>query len=108
MRSLGFRVQWRILKACDYGAPTSRKRLYMIYRRDGLPIVWPKPTHAPANDNRVLRGELLPYRTAAECIDWTIDCPSIFARDRKSVVSGKSVSVRVEFRGRRVLKKKKK
>lgn len=83
LRSLGFRVQWRILKACDYGAPTSRKRLYMIYRRDGLPIVWPKPTHAPANDNRVLRGDLLPYRTAAECIDWTIPCPSIFERDRE-------------------------
>src|SRR3546814_14833087 len=81
MRSLGFRVQWRILKACDYGAPTSRKRLYMIYRRDGLPIVWPKPTPAPANDNRVLRGELLPSRTAAECMDWTLDCPSVFVRD---------------------------
>ncbi|SNT19940.1 DNA cytosine methyltransferase [Sphingopyxis indica] len=83
LRGLGFRVQWRILKACDYGAPTNRKRLYMIYRRDGLPIVWPKPTHAPANDNRVLRGEMLPYRTAAECIDWTIPCPSIFERDRE-------------------------
>lgn len=83
LRRLGNRVQWRILKACDYGAPTSRKRLYMIFRRDGLPIVWPKPTHAPANDKRVLRGDLLPYRTAAECIDWTIDCPSIFERDRE-------------------------
>ncbi|SKB32177.1 DNA cytosine methyltransferase [Sphingopyxis flava] len=83
LRGLGFRVQWRILKACDYGAPTSRKRLYMIFRRDGLPIVWPKPTHAPANDKRVLSGKLLPYRTAAECIDWTIPCPSIFERDRE-------------------------
>lgn len=83
LRSLGYRVDWKTLKACDYGAPTSRKRLYMIYRRDGSPIVWPKPTHAPANDNRVLRGELLPYRTAAECIDWTIDCPSIFERKRE-------------------------
>lgn len=83
LRSLGYRVEWKVLKACDYGAPTSRKRLYMVYRRDGLPIVWPKPTHAPANDNRVLRGELLPYRTAAECLDWTIDCPSIFDRKRE-------------------------
>lgn len=83
LRSLGYRVEWKVLKACDYGAPTSRKRLYMVYRRDGLPIVWPKPTHAPANDNRVLRGELLPYRTAAECIDWTIECPSIFERKRE-------------------------
>ncbi len=81
-RGLGFRVQWRKLKACDYGAPTSRRRLYIIMRCDGLPIVWPAPTHAPANDNRVLSGELQPYRTAAECIDWSIPCPSIFDRSR--------------------------
>jgi site-specific DNA-cytosine methylase len=49
IRALGYRVQWKILKACDYGAPTSRKRLYMVMRCDGLPIVWPKATHgAPA------------------------------------------------------------
>jgi len=83
IRRLGYRVQWRVLRACDYGAPTSRKRLYMIFRRDGLPIVWPKPTHAAPTDRRVLEGKLLPYRTAAECIDWTIDCPSIFERDRE-------------------------
>ncbi len=79
-RRLGYRVEWRELRACDYGAPTSRKRLYIVMRRDKKPVVWPKPTHAPANDNRVLRGELLPYRTAAECIDWSIPCPSIFDR----------------------------
>src|SRR5436305_246109 len=45
IRGLGYRVQWRVLRACDYGAPTSRKRLYMVMRCDGLPIVWPKPTH---------------------------------------------------------------
>lgn len=82
-RRLGYRVAWRQLRACDYGAPTSRKRLYIVMRRDKKPIVWPKATHAPANDNRVLRGELLPYRTAAECIDWSIRCPSIFERDRE-------------------------
>ncbi|MBN8806231.1 MAG: DNA cytosine methyltransferase, partial [Sphingopyxis terrae] len=81
IRRLGYRVQHRLLIACNYGAPTSRKRLYMIFRRDGKPIVWPKPTHAPANDPRVLAGKLLPYRTAAECIDWSIPCPSIFERD---------------------------
>ena len=82
IRGLGYRVQHRELRACDYGAPTSRKRLYIIMRCDKQPIVWPKPTHAPANDNRVLRGELLPYRTAAECIDWSIPCRSIFDRER--------------------------
>lgn len=83
IRRLGYRVQHRLLIACNYGAPTSRKRLYMIFRRDGKPIVWPKPTHAPANDPRVLAGKLLPYRTAAECIDWSIPCPSIFERNRE-------------------------
>ena len=82
-RRLGYRVAWRQLRACDYGAPTSRKRLYIIMRRDKKPIVWPKATHAPANDNRVLSGKLQPYRTAAECIDWSIKCPSIFERDRE-------------------------
>lgn len=85
IRALGYRVQYRELRACDYGAPTSRKRLYIIMRCDGGKIVWPKPTHAPANDNRVLSGKLLPYRTAADCIDWSIPCPSIFDRDRELV-----------------------
>lgn len=84
-RRLGYRVAWRQLRACDYGAPTSRKRLYIIMRRDKKPIVWPKATHAPANDNRVLSGKLLPYRTAAECIDWSIRCPSIFDRAKELV-----------------------
>jgi len=83
IRRLGYRVQHRLLIACKYGTPTSRKRLYMIFRRDGKPIVWPKPTHGPANDPRVLAGKLLPYRTAAECIEWSIPCPSIFERDRE-------------------------
>lgn len=82
-RRQGYRVDYRQLRACDYGAPTSRKRLYIVMRRDKKPIVWPKRTHAPANDNRVLRGELLPYRTAAECIDWAIQCPSIFGRKKE-------------------------
>ena len=73
IRRLGYKVEWRILRACDYGAPTIRKRLFMIARCDGLPIVWPQPTHGQG---------LLPYRTAAECIDWSIPCPSIFERKR--------------------------
>lgn len=69
LRHEGYRVEWKELRACDYGAPTIRKRLFLVARRDGLPISWPEPTHGPG---------LLPYRTAAECIDWSIPCPSIF------------------------------
>lgn len=79
LQRLGYAVEWRELRACDHGAPTSRKRLFLIARRDGLPIVWPAPTHARAP----ARGSgLLPWRTAAECIDWSIPCPSIFERAR--------------------------
>jgi DNA (cytosine-5)-methyltransferase 1 len=73
LSKLGYAVDWRELKACDYGAPTTRKRLFLIARCDRRPIVWPEPTHG--------RG-LLPYRTAAECIDFTRPCPSIFERER--------------------------
>jgi DNA (cytosine-5)-methyltransferase 1 len=73
IRNLGYAVEWRELRACDYGTPTIRKRLFLIARRDGQPIVWPAPTHGPGRK---------PYLTAAECIDWSIPCPSIFKRDR--------------------------
>lgn len=69
LRGLGYKVEFDVLSAADYGAPTIRKRLFMIARCDGQPIVWPKPTHGAG---------LLPYRTAAECIDWSLPCPSIF------------------------------
>lgn len=82
-RAQGYRVEWRVLRACDYGTPTSRKRLYIIMRCDGLPIVWPKPTHGAPGSPGVRSGKLLPYRTAAECIDWSIPCPSIFGRSRE-------------------------
>lgn len=83
IRAQGYRVKWWVLKACDYGAPTIRRRLYMVMRRDGLPIVKPKPTHGAPGSPGVRSGRLQPYRTAAECIDWTLDCPSIFARARE-------------------------
>lgn len=83
IRGLGYRVEWKLLRACDYGAPTIRRRLYMVMRRDGRPIVWPKPTHGAPTSKAVLAGKLLPYRTAAECIDWSIECPSIFGRKRE-------------------------
>jgi DNA (cytosine-5)-methyltransferase 1 len=79
----GYQVDYRMLKACDYGAPTIRERLFLVARCDDKPIVWPERTHAPADDPRVLAGELLPYRTAADIIDWQKACPSIFMdRDR--------------------------
>ncbi|HRE35068.1 MAG TPA: DNA cytosine methyltransferase [Sphingopyxis terrae] len=82
IRKLGYKVEHRELRACDYGAPTSRKRLFLIARRDGQPIVWPQPTHGRPDSVEVRTGKLLPWRTAAECIDWSIPCPSIFDRAR--------------------------
>lgn len=82
LRRHGYQVDWKILRACDYGAPTIRKRLFLIARRDGLPIVWPKPTHADPKAPAVQRGKLQPWRTAAECIDWSLPCPSIFDRKK--------------------------
>jgi DNA (cytosine-5)-methyltransferase 1 len=84
LRNLGYHVEWRNLDAADFGAPTHRKRLFLIARCDGQPIEWPEPTHANPSklDSMPLFGRLKPYRTAAECIDWTIPCPSIFGRPR--------------------------
>lgn len=136
LEALGYVVEWRELRACDYGAPTIRKRLFLVARCDGLPIVWPEVTHGRVSDSagscdrttenqkrdaqigredsateRKRNGEcgntskfsglhqvrgasnrqpgrdksprpLKPYRTAAECIDWSIPCPSIFERKR--------------------------
>ena len=66
-KGLGYKLESKLLKACDYGTPTTRERFYLIARKDGFPIVWPTPTHTKEN-----------YRTIAECIDWSIPCPSIF------------------------------
>lgn len=78
----GYRVDHRELRACDFGAPTIRKRLFLVARRDGLPIVWPTPTHGDPKSAAVRSGALQPWRTAADCIDWSIPCPSIFERAR--------------------------
>jgi DNA (cytosine-5)-methyltransferase 1 len=78
LRKQGYEVEWRILKACDYGAPTTRKRLFLIARCDGLPIIWPEPTHGEPKSQEVRSGRLKPWRTAAEIIDWSLPCPSIF------------------------------
>ena len=79
LKGLGYQVEHRELRACDYGAPTIRKRLFVIARRDGQPIVWPEPTHGDPNSKAVTERRLKPFRTAADCIDWTIPMCSIFA-----------------------------
>ncbi|HBU5911832.1 TPA: DNA cytosine methyltransferase [Klebsiella pneumoniae] len=79
---LGYVVDFRELRACDYGAPTIRKRFFMVMRRDGQPIVWPEATHGDPKSPAVLAGKLAPWRTAAECIDWSIPVPSIFGRKK--------------------------
>mgnify|MGYP000591047896 FL=1 len=81
-KGLGYKVQHRTLKSCDYGAPTTRTRFYLIARCDGRPIVWAEPTHAPKDSEAVKLGLKLPYRTAAECIDWSIPAQSIFERKK--------------------------
>lgn len=75
LESLGYVVEHQVLRACDYGAPTSRERLFLVARRDGQPIVWPEPTHA----QKPAKGQK-PWRTAAECIDWSEPSKSIFGR----------------------------
>jgi len=82
MRRQGYHVEWRELRACDYGAPTIRKRLFLVARRDGQPIVWPAKTHGNPASQEVKAGLLQPWRTAAEIIDWSLPCPSIFERKR--------------------------
>ncbi len=78
LKRLGYRMEWRELRACDYGAPTIRKRFFMIARRDGRPIVWPAVAHGPPHDPDVIAGRKKPWWTAAEIIDWSLPCPSIF------------------------------
>lgn len=82
LQEKGYAVEHRELRACNYGAPTIRKRLFLIGRCDGQPIVWPSQTHDTPGSPEVKSGHRKPWRTAAECIDWTIPCPSIFERSR--------------------------
>ncbi|MCV9910225.1 DNA cytosine methyltransferase [Brucella sp. HL-2] len=93
LKRLGAKIEWREIRACDYGAPTIRKRLFVIMRFDGKPIVWPTPTHAPlhiSSDGIVTKWakghglslkdlrNMQPYKVAADIIDWSQPCPSIF------------------------------
>lgn len=86
LENLGYEVEYKILRASDYGAPTIRKRLFLVARCDGQPIVWPEPTHGDPKTIKksgiLFKSGLKPWRTAAECIDWSIPCPSIFERKK--------------------------
>ncbi|MGX9459468.1 DNA cytosine methyltransferase (plasmid) [Photobacterium damselae subsp. damselae] len=75
-KGLGYDVEYKVLHACDYGVPTTRKRFFMVARNDSNPIQWPTTTHGPEGSG------LLPYKTAADIIDWTIPVKSIFNRKR--------------------------
>lgn len=79
---LGYAVDHRELRACDFGAPTIRKRFFMVMRCDGVPVTWPAPTHGDPKTPAVQGGKLAPWRTAAECIDWSIPAKSIFDRKK--------------------------
>jgi DNA (cytosine-5)-methyltransferase 1 len=82
LRKLGYAVEWKELRACDFGAPTIRERFFLVARCDGKPIVWPKPTHGDPDSDDVRTGKLKPWKTAAGIIDWSIPCPSIFDRSK--------------------------
>lgn len=88
LRALGYTVDWKQLRGCDYGAPTTRKRLFLIARCDGLPIVWPSATHGP--------GTLQPYRTFAECADFTLPCPSIFMTEQEAREFYRRTGIRIK------------
>ncbi|MGO4369356.1 DNA cytosine methyltransferase [Paenibacillus sp. MCAF20] len=82
LRRLGYQVEWRELRACDYGAPTIRKRLFLVARCDGQAIVWPEPTHGDPDSSEVKSGQLLPWHPVADVIDWSIPSKSIFGRQK--------------------------
>jgi DNA (cytosine-5)-methyltransferase 1 len=86
LRSLGYVVEYRELVACDYGAPTSRKRLYLIACRNGAPIVWPVPSRGPGPT---------PFRTAADVLDFSLPCPSIFMSKEQARAYYKATGVLV-------------
>ncbi|WP_315707421.1 DNA cytosine methyltransferase [Brenneria uluponensis] len=79
---LGYVVDHKELRACDFGAPTRRRRFFMVMRCDGQPVEWPAASHGDPKSLDVQSGKLAPWRTAAECIDWSIPCPSIFERKK--------------------------
>ena len=79
LESMGYRVEWKELRACDYGAPTIRKRFFLIARCDGQPIIWPEPTHGDPDSSEVKAGKRKPWVPVADVLDFSLPCPSIFA-----------------------------
>lgn len=79
LEKLGYHVEYRLLRACDYGAPTIRRRFFLIARCDGKPIIWPEATHAPADSLEVVAGLKKPWVPVADVLDFSLPCPSIFA-----------------------------
>lgn len=88
LKAHGYEVEYRELRACDYGTPTIRKRLFLVARRDGEAIEWPEPTHGSPTSQDVINGLKLPWRTAADIIDWSIPCPSIFLDKEEGKAQG--------------------
>lgn len=83
LEKLGYHVEYRLLRACDYGAPTIRKRLFLIARCDGRRIVWPEPTHAAPDSLEVAVGIKKPWVPVADVLDFSLPCPSIFASSKE-------------------------
>lgn len=92
---MGYRAELRQIRACDFGAPTIRKRLYVILRCDGEPIVWPEATHGDPASAAVRSGRLKPWRVAADIIDWDRPCPSIFMTREEARAYTKATGVRI-------------
>lgn len=92
LRAEGYTVEWKEkgLNACDYGDPTTRNRFFLMARKDGLPIIWPEPTHADKKFMRAHPGKLQPWKTAGENLDFSLPCPSIF--DRKKPLAEKTLA----------------
>ena len=79
LEQLGYKVEWKLLRACDYGAPTIRRRLFLIARCDGRPIIWPEPTHTAPDTLEAAAGLKKPWVPVADVLDFSLPCPSIFA-----------------------------
>ncbi|MES2181012.1 MAG: DNA cytosine methyltransferase [Pseudomonadota bacterium] len=82
LEKLGYQVEWKSLRACDFGAPTIRKRFFLIARCDGQPITWPAPTHGNPAHISFKKSGLKKWKVAADIIDWSLPCPSIFDRKK--------------------------
>lgn len=91
----GYSVGWQELEACDYGTPTIRKRLKMVFRRDGAPIVWPKPTHGDPKSEAVKKGELKSWPVAADIIDFDLPCPSILMTKEEARAYTEATGIRI-------------